>query len=173
MWWHAIIAIVRYRTSIGLRGTDGVVFAVEKLVTSKLYEPGANRRLFNIDKHIGMAIGGLLADARQIVERARHEASNYRGEYKGDVPLKVQWVDNLLNVDQMIGTIWIGYLMFALFSAFGRQCCNVHARPHFVQCCATVWVWSDNGNLRPTKWAVHVHDWSVWSLPCMNIYRYV
>lgn len=67
-----------------------MVFAVEKLVTSKLYEPGANRRLFNIDKHIGMAIGGLLADARQIVERARHEASNYRGEYKGDVPLKVQ-----------------------------------------------------------------------------------
>jgi hypothetical protein len=39
---------------IGLRGKDGVVFAVEKLVTSKLYEPGANRRIFNIDKNTGM-----------------------------------------------------------------------------------------------------------------------
>jgi 20S proteasome alpha/beta subunit len=87
--YSRIDIFVLYRTSIGLRGTDGVVFAVEKLVTSKLYEPGANRRLFNIDKHVGMAIGGLLADARQIVERARNEAAKYRSEYKGDVPLKV------------------------------------------------------------------------------------
>jgi 20S proteasome alpha/beta subunit len=43
-----------YRTVIGLRGKDGVVFAVEKLVTSKLYEPGANRRIFSIDKNTGM-----------------------------------------------------------------------------------------------------------------------
>ena len=27
---------------------------MEKLVTSKLYEPGANRRIFSIDKNIGM-----------------------------------------------------------------------------------------------------------------------
>ena len=39
---------------MGLRGKDGVVFAVEKLVTSKLYEPGANRRIFSIDKNSGM-----------------------------------------------------------------------------------------------------------------------
>jgi hypothetical protein len=39
---------------IGLRGKDGVVFAVEKLVTSKLYEVGANKRIFSIDKNVGM-----------------------------------------------------------------------------------------------------------------------
>lgn len=43
-----------FRTAVALRGKDGVVFAVEKLVTSKLYEVGANRRIFNIDSHIGM-----------------------------------------------------------------------------------------------------------------------
>jgi len=75
-------------TAIGLRGTDGVVFAVEKLVTSKLYESGANPRLFNIDKHIGMTVAGLLADARQIVDRCRNESSNYRGEYGSQVPLQ-------------------------------------------------------------------------------------
>jgi len=79
----------KIRTSVGLRGKDGVVFASEKLVTSKLYEVGANRRLFNIDRHIGMAISGLLADARQIVETARIEASNYRKEYGNSIPLKV------------------------------------------------------------------------------------
>ena len=39
---------------MALRGNDGVVFAVEKLVTSKLYESGATKRIFNIDTHIGM-----------------------------------------------------------------------------------------------------------------------
>lgn len=43
-----------YRTAIGVRGKDGVVFGVEKLVTSKLYETGANKRIFNVDQHIGM-----------------------------------------------------------------------------------------------------------------------
>ena len=37
-----------------MRCKDGVVFAVEKLVQSKLYEPGANKRYFTIDRHIGM-----------------------------------------------------------------------------------------------------------------------
>lgn len=43
-----------FRTVVGLRGTDGVVLAVEKLITSKLYEPGTNTRIFNVDTHIGM-----------------------------------------------------------------------------------------------------------------------
>ena len=43
-----------FRTAIAIRGKDGVVFAVEKLVQSKLYEVGANKRIFNIDRHVGM-----------------------------------------------------------------------------------------------------------------------
>ena len=76
-------------TAIGIRAKDGVVLAVEKLVTSKLYEHGANKRIFNIDKHIGMCIAGLLADARAVVEIARDEAVNYRNQYRSPVPLKV------------------------------------------------------------------------------------
>ena len=41
-------------TAVGMRCKDGVVFAVEKLVQSKLYEPGANKRYFTIDRHVGM-----------------------------------------------------------------------------------------------------------------------
>ena len=43
-----------YSTAIGIRCKDGVVLAVEKLITSKLHEPKSNRRIFTIDKHIGM-----------------------------------------------------------------------------------------------------------------------
>ncbi|GLV35392.1 Proteasome alpha7 subunit [Carabus blaptoides fortunei] len=85
---YAVKAVENSGTVIALRGKDCVVFAVEKLVTSKLYEAGANKRIFNIDKHIGMAVSGLISDARQIVDIARKEASNYRNQYGVSVPLK-------------------------------------------------------------------------------------
>ena len=47
-------AVENSGTVIGLRGKDGVVLAAEKLVMSKLHEPGTNKRIFNIDKHVGM-----------------------------------------------------------------------------------------------------------------------
>lgn len=85
---YAQKAVENSGTAIGIRGKDGIVFGVEKLVTSKLYETGANKRIFNIDKHIGMAVAGLLADARQIVETARDEATNYKFNYGSPIPLK-------------------------------------------------------------------------------------
>lgn len=43
-----------YRTAIGIRVKDGVVLAVEKLIQSKLLVPGANRRIQNVDRHVGI-----------------------------------------------------------------------------------------------------------------------
>lgn len=40
------------------------------------------------------AVAGLLADARQVVEVARDESSNFRYNYGGNIPLKV-WDDPL------------------------------------------------------------------------------
>lgn len=45
---------VSYRTAIGIRVKDGVVLAVEKLIQSKLLVPGANRRIQNVDRHVGI-----------------------------------------------------------------------------------------------------------------------
>lgn len=39
---------------IGLKLKDGVLFAVEKIVTSKLLVPGANKRIASVDTHIGL-----------------------------------------------------------------------------------------------------------------------
>lgn len=83
-----VIPILIPRTVIGLRGKDGVVFAVEKLITSKLYEPGANKRILNIDQHVGMAVSGLISDSRQIAETARSEAASYRTQYGIGIPVK-------------------------------------------------------------------------------------
>ena len=46
--------IFLHSSAIGIRCKDGVVFGVEKLVTSKLYEAGTGKRIFTIDRHVGM-----------------------------------------------------------------------------------------------------------------------
>lgn len=85
---YAQKAVENSGTAIGIRGKDGVVFGVEKLITSKLYESGDNKRILNVDRHVGAAVAGLNADARHLVERAREEASNYRNSYGDSIPLK-------------------------------------------------------------------------------------
>lgn len=85
---YAQKAVENGGTVIGLRGKDGVVFAVEKIITSKLFEPGANKRIFNIDQHVGMAASGLISDAGQIAETARSEAAYYKSVYGVGIPLK-------------------------------------------------------------------------------------
>ncbi|KAB7499307.1 UNVERIFIED_CONTAM: hypothetical protein RMT77_003361 [Armadillidium vulgare] len=85
---YAQKAVENSGTSIGLRCKDGVVFAVEKIITSKLFEPTSNKRIFTVDSHMGLACAGLLADARAIVEIARTEASNFRAEYGSPIPIK-------------------------------------------------------------------------------------
>lgn len=47
------------RTAVALKGKDGVVFAVENIVLSKLYEPGCVKRTFSIDEHIGMVCSNI------------------------------------------------------------------------------------------------------------------
>ncbi|KAH9049020.1 20S proteasome subunit [Lactarius hengduanensis] len=85
---YANKAVDNSGTAIGLRVKDGVVLAVEKLVHSKLLVPGANRRIQTIDRHIGLASSGLLADGRHLSNRARDEAASFRDNYNEPAPLK-------------------------------------------------------------------------------------
>lgn len=85
---YAIKAVENSGSVIALRGKDGVAFAVEKIITSKLYEEGSNRRVHSIDTHIGAAVAGLLSDARAVVNRARDECANFRDTYQVPIPLK-------------------------------------------------------------------------------------
>ena len=51
---HLTFPLHTCSTAIAIRGKDGVVLGVEKLITSKLHEPTSNKRIFTIDKHIGV-----------------------------------------------------------------------------------------------------------------------
>jgi len=86
---YAAKAVENSGTAIAVRVKDGVVFGEEKLIVSKMLVEGSNKRIHPADLHVGVATAGLMADARQIVNRARHECSNYKSTYNEPMPVKV------------------------------------------------------------------------------------
>lgn len=78
---YAQKAVENSGTILGLRCKDGIVLAVEKLVTSKLYEPGANRRIFSIDTHIGM-VRVLSVIKQKGVRKAKSETTFIKHRWK-------------------------------------------------------------------------------------------
>jgi 20S proteasome subunit alpha 7 len=74
---------------VGVRCKDGVVLGFEKLIVSKMLVEGSSRRIMTVDEHVGIAISGLLADGRQLVNRARDEAAAYKEFYGEPIPGKV------------------------------------------------------------------------------------
>ena len=74
---------------MGVRCKDGVVLGFEKLIVSKMLVEGSSRRIMTVDEHVGIAISGLLADGRQLVNRARDEAAAYKEFYGEPIPGKV------------------------------------------------------------------------------------
>jgi len=83
---YANKAVDNSGTAVGIRCKDGVVLGVEKQKLSKMMVEGSNRRIFTVDKHTGIALSGLMADARQVVNHARKESSHYADFNGGDIP---------------------------------------------------------------------------------------
>ncbi|KAF8504219.1 20S proteasome subunit [Gautieria morchelliformis] len=108
---YANKAVENSGTAIGLRVKDGVVLAVEKLVHSKLLVPEANRRIQTIDRHIGLATAGLLADGRHLANRARDEAQNLRDTYRSPPTLK--------SVADRLGLYVQAYTLYSSVRPFG------------------------------------------------------
>lgn len=73
---------------MGIRTAEGVVLAVEKRQTSPLLEQTSLEKVFEVDRHIGVAVSGLVADARTLVDHARVECQNHRFTY--DEPLRIE-----------------------------------------------------------------------------------
>jgi len=71
---------------IGIRCKDGVVMGVERLIRTKMMLTSSYRRIFTTSMNSGMAIGGLLPDGRQLVNRAREEASSYKDNFGVAIP---------------------------------------------------------------------------------------
>ena len=78
---YARESVKRGTTTVGLKYRDGVVLIVDKRISSKLVIADSIEKMYQIDDHIGITTSGLVADARQLVERARIQCQVNRMTY--------------------------------------------------------------------------------------------
>ena len=90
---YAIEAVRRGTTAIVCRNKNSVVFAVKKK-SSELQVSLGSEKIFKIDDHIGVAIAGLTADARVLIDRARVQAQINLLSYDEKISVK----DATLNI---------------------------------------------------------------------------
>ena len=86
---YARESVKRGTTTAGLKFRDGVVLVCDKRIVSRLIIPESIEKMFKIDNHIGVATSGLVADARQLVARARVESQVNRITYADTIPVDV------------------------------------------------------------------------------------
>jgi len=86
---YAAKAVEKASSSIGIRCVDGVVLGVEKHLVHKMLVKNSNRRIYTADLHVGCTASGLPADARQLVNKARQEAAEYKSFYGSPIPGQV------------------------------------------------------------------------------------
>jgi len=87
---YANEAIKLGSTTVGVCTPSGVVLGVEKRVQSSLLESSSIEKVVEIDRHLGCAMSGLIADARSMVDHMRVTAQNHSFTY--DEPIKVESV---------------------------------------------------------------------------------
>ena len=83
-------------TVLGIIFNDGVVIVSEKIKESRAIVSGSNPTIYSISKHIGIGICGLLPDGRNIVSRAKLEASSYLKNY--GIPISGQILAERLSI---------------------------------------------------------------------------
>jgi proteasome alpha subunit len=84
---YARESVKRGTTTVGLKFRDGVVLIVDKRISSKLVIIDSIEKMYQIDDHVGFTTSGLVADARQLVDRARVQCQVNRMTYGDSVPV--------------------------------------------------------------------------------------
>lgn len=98
----------------GILAKDGVVLAADKMVTSKLLDPGKSReKIYRIDAHITCAVAGLTADANLLIAESRFEAQSHRYHYNEPEPLE-QLIVKICDIKQ-------SYTQFGGLRPFGAS----------------------------------------------------
>ena len=75
---YAFEAVNRGTATVGLRGKDCVVLAVEKKPVALLQDPRTIRKIQRVDRHVMCTFSGLQADARVVIDKARLESQSFR-----------------------------------------------------------------------------------------------
>ncbi len=84
---YAREVVKRGSTVVGVTAEDGLGFLSARRKASRLAIPDSVEKIFKIDDHIGTASCGLVADARVLVDMARHLTTGNRMRF--DEPMEI------------------------------------------------------------------------------------
>lgn len=109
---YAMQAISHAGTVLGIQGTDGVVLASEKKVTSKLLEQDTSpEKIYILNDDILCGVAGYTADANILINYAREAAQKSLMTYNENIPVE-QLVRKLCDLKQ-------GYTQYGGLRPFG------------------------------------------------------
>ena len=114
---YAVKAVENGGTSVGIRCKDGVVLAVEKIVSSKLLKPHANKQIATVDRNIGVVSSGMVPDGRHFASRAREESANHRNSYRS--PISVSTLADRMSAYMQAYTLYNSVRPFGITAIIG------------------------------------------------------
>eukprot|EP01125_Pyxidicula_operculata_P001608 TRINITY_DN11459_c0_g1_i1.p1 TRINITY_DN11459_c0_g1~~TRINITY_DN11459_c0_g1_i1.p1 ORF type:complete len:256 (-),score=56.96 TRINITY_DN11459_c0_g1_i1:113-880(-) len=82
---YAMEAVKQGSASLGLKSNTHVVICALQRSASEL--SSFQRKIFDVDEHVGISISGLTADARVLCKWLRTECLNYKFVYEGTQPV--------------------------------------------------------------------------------------
>ncbi len=86
---YALEAVRRGTIAVAVKSKEGVCLAAEIKIPSILMDPDSIDKIFQVDEHIGVAISGLHADSRTLINYARVQAQSFRLTYDEPVRLNM------------------------------------------------------------------------------------
>ncbi len=86
---YALEAVRRGTLAVAVRSKEDVCLAAQIKVASILMDVNSIDKIFQVDEHIGVAISGLHADSRALINYARVQAQSFRLTYDEPVRLNM------------------------------------------------------------------------------------
>ncbi len=86
---YALEAVRRGTLALAVKSNDDVCIAAQIKVPSKLMDADSIDKIFQVDEHIGVAISGLHADSRALINYSRVQAQSFRLTYDEPVRLNM------------------------------------------------------------------------------------
>ena len=122
---YALEAVRRGTLAVAIKSKNSVCLAAQIKIPTKLMDADSIDKIFQVDEHIGVAISGLHADSRALINYARVQAQSFRLTY--DEPVRLSMLvktiaDVCQNYTQFGGTRPFGCaLFFIAIDAGGTQ----------------------------------------------------
>ena len=86
---YALEAVRRGTLAVAVKSEENVCLAAQIKIPSVLMDADSIDKIFQIDEHIGVAISGLHADSRTLINYARVQAQSFRLTYDEPVRLNM------------------------------------------------------------------------------------